>query len=38
MGGGRKRISSLASPPEIIGTLPDGIRLNFYSTGGAKRF
>jgi len=25
---------TLASPPEIIGPLPEGIRVNFYSTGG----
>jgi Protein of unknown function (DUF3237) len=25
---------TLASPPEIIGPLPDGIRVNFYSSGG----
>jgi hypothetical protein len=24
----------LASPPEIIGPLPEGIRVNFYTTGG----
>jgi len=25
---------TLASPPEVIGELPEGIRVNFYSTGG----
>ena len=25
---------TLASPPEIIGPLPGGIRVAFYSTGG----
>jgi hypothetical protein len=25
---------TLASPPEVIGPLPEGIRVNFYSTGG----
>jgi hypothetical protein len=25
---------TLASPPEIIGPLPEGIRATFYSTGG----
>ena len=25
---------SLASPPEIIGPVPEGIRVNFYTTGG----
>src|SRR5262245_12552220 len=24
----------LATPPELIGPLPEGIRVNFYSTGG----
>jgi len=24
---------TLASPPEIIGTMPEGTRVNFYSTG-----
>ena len=27
-------VGTLASPPEIIGPLPEGIRANFYSTGG----
>lgn len=26
--------ATLASPPEIIGPAPEGIRVNFYSTGG----
>lgn len=25
---------ALASPPEVIGPLPEGIRVNFYSAGG----
>lgn len=25
---------TLAAPPEVIGPLPEGIRVNFYSTGG----
>lgn len=25
---------TLASPPELIGPAPEGIRINFYSTGG----
>ncbi len=25
---------TLASPPEVIGPLPEGLRVNFYSTGG----
>jgi hypothetical protein len=25
---------TLASPPEVIGSMPEGIRVNFYSTGG----
>jgi hypothetical protein len=25
---------TLASPPEAIGPLPEGVRVNFYSTGG----
>src|SRR5262245_30126820 len=27
--------SELAMPPELIGPVPEGIRVNFYSTGGA---
>jgi len=26
--------ASLASPPEVIGPVPEGIRVNFYATGG----
>lgn len=25
---------TLANPPEVIGSVPEGIRVNFYSTGG----
>jgi Protein of unknown function (DUF3237) len=25
---------TLASPPEVIGPVPEGVRLNFYTTGG----
>ncbi|MCI0720612.1 MAG: DUF3237 domain-containing protein [Acidobacteria bacterium] len=25
---------TLASPPEMIGSVPEGTRVNFYSTGG----
>ena len=27
-------IGMLANPPEVIGPVPEGIRVNFYSTGG----
>ena len=27
-------VAGLQTPPEIIGPVPDGLRVNFYSTGG----